>query len=531
MEDAWGYYNPEFAVDDSSKEKLKKCKKLCPPPPKCYCEEDRFNAICKEPTEDGEYEVICGGDTGVECDCVCMQTSSCYPDECDELSLRSYHEEHGVRIKNNDFEIALKILDKIVIINWDIVGGEALIDWFGFSGHALYLDGTSSTATVMQSMRPVDISTVPFKELCVMYGILEVKKERCSSEDEPLLQIKITDENGVTHSCNLLTCKGTKCEIYNEHLGWEKKCCNLSKVNKISKIEIVANNVRAVIDNINLGNYFDFVTFYTKERRSIENRFGYGPEDAKSEGCIKMDKLEKYEEELETGGNKTTYTLEFSTLPELVTRDDRTILDQSCITPQDFVDGAELTIYTHFRNITFKLFPPTHEAANPKIDVKLRRPTKIESILDVDPAPLNPGDRVNVRLRLYYSDTGDPIQNERVYISAVGDGKIEFSGLSVDDEGRYYVTTDANGEATFSYVIYSSFTITEYYPGSTEASPSFDEIHTSTKEKRSPLSKGEFLANLLILILILIFILLSYRFFLRQRSKLEEWLQDLIGKE
>ena len=493
--DSYGYERKEFDFNEV-------CKRECPSP-RCWCPpDDRFDVTCINDTG-GEFKP--NTDSDPSNDCVCPQ-SDCYPDPC--KSKRSFHEEQGIRIRNGEFEKPLGKEYK----NWAVTKGKVTRVPNGFSGYAVKLE---DNGWIKQRITPIPLHTFPYNELCFMYAV-----EECKSGG--YLKLYVNGNEKFKLDCNSYT--SPYCDLPS---GWNRECVEIE--DEISSIEFRSNNIKVYLDNVNLGEYYDFVGLYTENRSSMKKYFDIGFKDYDFTGFLTA----KANVRQNQTDHKTTYTFDFNTLKISIINSTGG-LEEYTLTAKDIEENANITIYSHFRNITIDLFP---SSPNPNVNVILREASKIDYEFDTEPWNIKPGEIVTGRLTLTYYDTGIPIRNQPIYIES-GSGKVEFlSPPSLINDG--YVTTDANGVASFTFKIHCFTILYFYFPGTMVAippatnpvSPANAEAPVGSTEFRSPFFHGEFLANFLILILILIFILFSYRLFKRRRTDFGEWWKTLKGEE
>lgn len=491
--DSYGYENAEFGFD-------KRCKNKCPST--CLCPpDDPFDVTCADGTEKG-FKPNEDSDPSNDCSC---EPNECSPDPC--KSKRSFHEEQGIRIRNGEFEKPLGKEYK----NWAKIRGTVTRVLNGFSGYAVKLE---NNGWIKQRITPIPLHTLPYNKVCFMYGV-----EECKSGG--YLKLYVNGNEKFKFDCNSYT--SPYCDLPS---GWKKECVTIDEY--ISSIEFKSHNIVAYIDNVNLGEYYDFIGLHTEKPSSMKKFKEIGfPEYDYSGFLVPLGDIKQ-----ESTGHKTIYTLDFETNKLPYMDPDTGEKKEYTLTAKDIEENANITIYSHFRNITIDLFP---SPPNPNVNVILREASKIDYEFDKKPYLIRPGEEVHGTLKLHYYDPPqDPIDNEPIYITS--GGKVEFLfPESLVDEG--YVMTDDEGVAKFTFKLSPGLDILHFFfPGhmghSPKAvSPTYEDAPVGSTEFRSPFFKGEFLASFLILILILIFILFSYRLFKRRRTDFGEWWKTLRGEE
>lgn len=497
--DSYGYERKEFDFNET-------CKKECPP--SCWCDhpDNRFDVTCTNDTG-GRFNP--NTDSDPDNDCVCTQ-NDCYPDPC--KSKRSFHEEQGVRIRNGEFERDLGEEYK----NWAKINDDVNRVQNGFSGYCVKLE---DGGTIKQRITPIPLHTLPYNKLCFMYGI-----EKC--KDGGYLKLYVNGNEKFELRCD--DYGSPPCDL---PFGWKRQCVDIEE-EYISSIKFESHKATVYIDNVNLGEYYDFVGLYTENVSSMEKYFDIGFKDYDFTGLLAT----LLNVRQNSTDHKTTYTFDFNTL-KLSIPNTEGEMEEDTLTAKDIRENANITIHSHFRNITIDLFPSPPLTENPYVDVVIREATRIDYEFNItDPWNIKAGQEVEGTLTLHYYDPPqDAIDNEPIYITS--GGKVEFlSPDSLVKDG--YVMTDGNGVAKFTFKLRGSGTdlLTFLFLGhmghsEPKASPTVTKVQVGSTESRSPFFKGDFLASFLILILILIFILFSYRFFKIKRIDIGEWFKELKGEE
>lgn len=184
------------------------------------------------------------------------------------------------------------------------------------------------------------------------------------------------------------------------------------------------------------------------------------------------------------------------------------------INETDFRDYGVINVYTHFRNYTYYL----------KDVITVR--TKSNITYDVNPPPevIEPGDLVNVTLTLWCGVAKNP--NKPVEVTVVN---YEDSLAGVNwVEDKAYVITDADGKASFTFVIRKDTAeVTLSYDGDLECSETKVIFLLGGEVVSSPVTSVEFV----LLIIIFFLAVFSYRFFKKGRLDLYEMWQELKGEK
>lgn len=446
------------------------CKKICPD--QCNCpSEDILRPECTN-FETGKVEK--------RQDCVCLP-NLCSPNPC--TSNRTYHEEEGSFIVNGDFE-----QDK------DFWTGDGVISLGGNSGKMLKLNGKIS----QNLAKPV--SSQPYGALCLEFNVNDTNE----------FKIILTDSNKkVEHIICSQNCK--------EIVGWAKKCFQFS--GNLSSIELISNG-ETFVDNVNLGKFYDFVNFETYNMSEAEYK-GVKQSPFESLGLFSVD-------DVIHDGNYYTLTFDITSRKYMNPKTGEAII--YTLTDADILNTT-LTIYTFFKNETFKLFPDRREK-NLYVNVTLRNATLLKMEYHPKVNAISYGTRASVYLNLSFFETRMPIANEKIYLSFLDIEdiwKLNPEGLKreiVDGETFTYVITDKNGIASFSFIPERTTTVQGIFLGNDRASPAIEILEIPVIGISSPFLKIE----LLILLLIFYIALFSYRFFKPRRFDLYHWWEEFKGK-
>lgn len=512
--DSYGYECEEFNFSDQ-------CRKTCPT--KCSCPpDDPLNVSCINETDGSIYN---------RTDCACVP-NECYPDPC--ISKRNFHEEQGLRIRNGEFEKHIRYCcpllislfkecepgcdDKLCIgtckyreyKNWAKTEGKVSWPVNGFSGHGVRLEDGGG---IKQRITPVPLHTYPHNELCFMYAL-----EECKSGG--YLKLYVNGKRKLKLECD----DYGPCDLPS---GWTKQCVKLEVKENISSVEFKSKNIKVRLDNVNLGDYYDFLAVYTANMSSETKYFDIGGRDKDYGGLIMLmgDITEN-----STGDHRTSHMFCFEFLKFFYINSTGG-WEEGSITIDNIRENATVTLVGHFRGIDIPLFPAeTGHNANPFVNVTIREATRMEYRLEhgIKPYNVNEGEEVNMTVRLTDYDSGAPVVGEPIYIGAI-EGVDILSPKSLLENS--YINTSSSGEIKFSFKLRCQREIRVFFFGSKILSPTAIKVLMGSAEFRSPFFKGEFLASFLILILILVFTLLSFRFFRRRRVDFGQWWKDLRGEE
>jgi len=189
--------------------------------------------------------------------------------------------------------------------------------------------------------------------------------------------------------------------------------------------------------------------------------------------------------------------------------------DFSCrgINLTDFINNGTFTVYTHFRNFTYKLSSLTR-----------RGRTSIFYVVSPAPEDIEPGDLVTINVTLLCGVF--PLGNEDVGI-IVTNYQNELIGVNrIGDKA--YVTTDALGFASFSFVIrQDAAKVTLFYEGSEECGEAEVNFILGGEKVESIITSVEFF----LLMIIFILAIFSYRFFKKGRLDFYEMWQEFRGEK
>ncbi len=516
--DTYGYESTRFGFPEQ-------CKEVCPAPPTCFCPpEDPLDVTCRNLNDGSLYK-------RTNCSCA---PNECYPDPC--RSNRSFHEEQGLRIRNGEFERSLCYCPRIPPFtgekecdcgsplskyreykNWK---AEGTVTWpvSGFSGHGIRLEKGGS---IKQRIAPVPLHILPYNKTCFMYAL-----EECESGG--YLIVRVNGERKLRISCD----DYGPCDLPS---GWTKACVDLNPLKNISSIEFKTSErkeIKVRLDNVNLGDYYDFVSVYTTNISAGSKFYGVDYREHDYTGLLMVDSYITQD----SVDDKTKYSFNFTIL-KLNIMNSSGESEEYTMPAEEIRKTSNITLFSHFRNITIPLFPSPALTGNPKMDVIIREATRIDYEFDRDPLSIEKGVPVTCTLTLTEYDTKNPVASKPIYITSVY-GKTEFlsppSLADVKAGETGYVTTDASGKATLTFKLGCADQWYVDFPGDIVTkllSPTRIMPIVSSSEFRSPFFKGEFLSSFMILILILVFTLLSYRFFRGGKVDLGQWWRDLRGGE
>lgn len=523
--DSYGTEREEYGFN-------KTCSRECPSP-KCWCDNpwDRMNVTCYN---DSGKEVKINEDSDPTNDCVCPP-NDCYPDPC--VSNRSFHEDQGARVSNGEFERYLCHCPNLIpwtgehpcecsssgskyreYQNWAKVEGDVERVPNGFSGYCAKLE---NDGVMRQWIAPVPLHVNPHNMLCFMYGL-----EECESGGYLKLYVNGVEEFGI--ECDHYN---TPCDLPS---GWKSECVALE--GDISRIEFRSKKMTAYIDNVNLGEYYDFISMYTAEVHNMTKYFNVGFLEYDFTGFLMAggDVIHNFTD------HRNSYIFDFNTLKisyiSASNISSEGTMETITLLEEDIRNNANITIHSHFRNKTIKLFPPSTgspDAVNPYVNVTLREASRLEYDLSTKPYLIRGGEEVTCRVRLTYYDTGVPVGGEPIYVIA-GKKEMEFlSPQSLIDYG--YVNTSSNGRIEFTFKLHCVTTMTLVNMGHMKQpdplSPNAVSVTLGSVEFRSPFFRGGFLISFIILIIILITIILSYRLFKKKGVDVGEWIKELRGEE
>jgi len=180
----------------------------------------------------------------------------------------------------------------------------------------------------------------------------------------------------------------------------------------------------------------------------------------------------------------------------------------------NFEDDGKITLYTHFRNYTYKLSD----------NLTSRGHTTISYSVNPLPEDIEPGDLVTVTLTL--SCGAFPLGNEDVEIIVTNYQK-ELIGVSWSGD-KAYVTTNGAGIASFSFVMrQDSAKVTLYYEGGRDCGEEEVNFILGGEEVKSIITSVEFF----LLIILFILAIFSYRFFKKGRLDFYEMWQEFRGEK
>jgi len=388
----WNSLDDRYRAEDPRYGFPEQCGKTCP---SMLCECSAGKPL--------EPECFVFGETSISRaprdDCACVP-EGCFANPC--TSDRSFHEEEGSTIANGDFENDMTY--------WNKKSGDAEVVFHGISGKALKLKG------VVEQEIP-GLHTTPYNLLCLEYGINEYK------ENEGKLDLTISLD-GVDKKFNVWTHSDQDCKGC---LGWKKACFPVSGY--LSKVRL-ESDVEVLVDNINLGKYYDYVGLYSYDVPRQEY-MDLSTKGWDSFGLLRTDGIKHVD---------NTYTFNFRTMPRVNVETDKGLVT-ALFTPEDYKSG-EILIQTHFDEIIVPLYPNTaggkevgKDATDAKqtdekadeypicydLNLTIREPTFIT--LETSPTgfAVQKGTPVKVTAKLAYYRTKEPLANERVYFDLNGE--------------------------------------------------------------------------------------------------------------
>ncbi len=247
------------------------------------------------------------------------------------------------------------------------------------------------------------------------------------------------------------------------------------------------------------GIYYDFIDFYNTLPYESGSNFSSVELGVNYSSLISIDNVSAELNLDRVNSHQGIYEFHFSCIN---------------INKTNFDDNATITIYTNFRNLTYKL----------KDVLRVRSGATIFHTVNPAPEDIDSGDLVTISLTLFCGVF--PIPNERVEITSAN-YQNELLGVSkVGDKA--YVTTDAVGNANFNLTMRQDLAqITLYYAGGDACGETEDNFIVGSTETRSIITSVEFI----LLIIIFIIAILSYRFFKRGRLDFHEMWQELMGEK
>ena len=241
------------------------------------------------------------------------------------------------------------------------------------------------------------------------------------------------------------------------------------------------------------GLFYDFVRFYT----SILNYPGAITRISDAGSNKGMDINVNIFNDMAGPVSRGTYVVDF------------TMFD---VTDLEFA-AVNITLYTHFRNVTYFLMPLLVERHEPAITCT------------VTPAgDLHKGDNVVVDVALIGAGNCNAVANKEVRVDAPSyEGKLV--GVQWDNEGKYYyLETDGAGLASFSFTMEAAAAgVTLSFEGDVICGEVQTVCPIGAAVVESPITEIEFLT----LIMIVFIILFSYRWFRKGRIDFADMLQDL----
>ena len=470
-------------------------------------------------------------------DCVCTP-NDCYENPC--KSKRNFHEEEGSIIVNGDFEMGFEPEDRNKLGPWEVEDGNAEVVWMGRNGYALKI---SKGATVKQKI-PLDVYH-RFKDndernyICLEYGLLTTSYSASLASLGKSYEGKLTINISSTSDSvkyTIVECNNEECCEYRDWHLWCNKIPfdNITEIKLSSKeftkewinpetglIEEYKTGFDVLIDNVNVGKYYDFVKFYNYELSGME-LMDLPP--TKTTGGLNRLIVTK----LENGTHKENdevwhyYTIYFRTYEEPY-MDVYSGLELYDIVSRDEFENGNLTVYTFFRNYTI----PLKDADIFKIRDAMDLTYSVEPYNKV----ILPGSNVKIMLTLFNIDKGRGEPEAKIYISSdeIDISTLNPTGLVYDEDiGEYYVITDENGKAEFTIKPNDFVCLRMKYYGSNDPTAFSNEkrICINVVTIKTTLLSPEIIT----LLLILIFAVFSYRFLGISRMDIKSWIEDLKGR-
>ncbi|OYT54687.1 MAG: hypothetical protein B6U72_01775 [Candidatus Altiarchaeales archaeon ex4484_2] len=451
------------------------------------CEFEHNRVYCFDEFRFDALYMACYGDRLIERDdCVCAPDKR-YDNPC--TSNRTFHEDEGSVIVNGDFEMGFDT----GLGPWEATKGSPIVKWMGRNGYALFLSEGSS---VIQYI-PLGATSDPDNQLCLEFGV---------DSNHPG-KIRITIDEGDEYEYHTEDCD----------VGWNKICYDVSPQMRSIEIEALESNL--IVDNVNVGKAYDFVIFGNK---NIEDMTWYGLEAAKSMGgfnkLVVVDFKHNVSDAVFPGGHY--YTLYFRTDYEPYRHLYSGEEDYDIIPRDEFEDG-KLVVDTLYESRVINLSDAD--------EFKIRDAVELTYKVEPEGVVLSPGTEVTVKLWLYNIDKnrGESGKRVDVWSKDIDISTLSPNGLSEED-GEYFVVTDADGYAEFTLNAHETFSLEMKHHGDVDPTGrSLDKVvRFNVVEIYTPLLSPE----ILLLLAILVVAVFSYKFLGVGRMELESWLEDLRGR-